>query len=75
MSFTHPAPPLAFLRRLSRAKSPARGAPRSTPEYLEGRAALLTPEQLQEPLRELPLLRIQFAGIDAPRFPHLPAHL
>jgi hypothetical protein len=75
MSFAYPAPPLAFLRRLSRAKSPARGAVRSIPEYLEGRAALLTPKHLEELLRELPLLRIQFAGIAAPRFPHLPAQL
>jgi uncharacterized membrane protein YkvA (DUF1232 family) len=75
MSIAYPAPSLAFLRRLSRAKSPARAAPRSIPEYLEGRAALLSPGHREELLRELPLLRIQFAGTDAPRFPHLPAQL
>ena len=75
MSFAYPVPPLAFLRRLSRAKNPARGALRSIPEYLEGRAALLTAAHLQELLRELPLLRLQFAGLAAPRFPHLPAQL
>ena len=75
MSFAYPAPPLAFLRRRARAKSPAHGALRSLPDYLEGRAALLRPEHLQELARELPLLRLQFAGIDAPRFPHLPAQL
>lgn len=75
MSFAYPASPLAFLRRLSRVKSPARGAVRSIPEYLEVRAASLTPGHLEQLLRELPLLRIQFAGIAALRFPHLPAQL
>jgi uncharacterized membrane protein YkvA (DUF1232 family) len=75
MSFTYPAPPLAFLRRLARATSPARGALRSISEYLEGRAAVLTPRHLEDVLRELPLLRIQFAGTAAPHFPHLPAQL
>ena len=61
MSVVYPAPPLGFLRRLSRAENPARGALRSIPEYLQGRAALLTPEHMRELLRELGLLRIQFA--------------
>jgi hypothetical protein len=75
MSFPDCDPSLAFLCRLSRARRSARGPVDSIPQYVERRAALLTPRHLEELLRELPLLRIRFAGIDAPRFPHLPAQL
>ena len=65
----------AFLRRISRPRKSAGDTVESIHEYVEHRAALLTPELLDELLRELPLLRIQFAGIVAPRFPHLLAQL
>jgi len=65
----------AFLRRISRPRRSAGDTVESIPEYVEHRAALLTPEYLDELLRELPLLHIQFAGIVAPRFPHLLAQL
>ena len=67
--------PLAFLRRISRPRNSAGETVESIPEYVDQRATLLTPEYLDELLRELPLLHIQFAGIVAPRFPHLLAQL
>ena len=66
---------LAFLRRISRPRNSAGDTVESIPEYVEHRATLLTPEYLDDFLRELPLLHIQFAGIVAPRFPHLLAQL
>jgi uncharacterized membrane protein YkvA (DUF1232 family) len=64
----------AFLRRLSRPRRSGHTV-ESIPEYIEYRAALLTPELLDGLLRELPLLRIQFAGIVAPQFSHLVVQL
>jgi hypothetical protein len=75
MSLPYPTPPLAFLRCVSRIHRPAHGAMRSLPEYIDERAALLTPEHRSALLWALPLLRIQFAGLTAPGFPHLPAQL
>jgi hypothetical protein len=70
MSLPYPVSPLAFLRRASRIRRPAHGAMRSLPEYLDERAALLTPEHRRQLLGAFPLLRIQFAGLIAPGFPH-----
>jgi hypothetical protein len=75
MNSTYETSPPAFLRRISRPRSSAGNTVESIPEYVEHRAALLTPELLDELGRELPLLRIQFAGIVAPGFPHLLAQL
>ena len=51
------------------------GDVKSIHDYVERRAALMTLEHLEEVRLELPLLRIQFAGIAAARFPHLPGQL
>ena len=75
MNSTYETSSRAFLRRISRPRRSAGDTVESIPEYVEHRAALLTPEFLDGLLRELPLLRIEFAGIVAPRFPHLLAQL
>ena len=62
---------LEFLRRISRRRRSAQCGVESIAEYIERQAALLTSEQLGELRKELPLLRIQFAGLVSPRFPHL----
>ena len=62
---------LEFLRRVSRRRHSAQCGVESIAEYIERHAALLTSEQLGELRKELPLLRIQFAGLVSPRFPHL----
>jgi hypothetical protein len=74
MSFVYPASHLALLRRLTRT-SPALGTEDSIAQYIKRRAGLLTPKHLEDLLRDLPLLRIRFASISAPRFPHLHAQL
>ena len=66
---------LEFLRRVSRRRRSAQCGVESIAEYIERHAALLTSEQLGELRKELPLLRIRFAKIAVPRFPHLPAQL
>jgi uncharacterized membrane protein YkvA (DUF1232 family) len=43
----------------------------SISEYVERRAALLMPEQLDELRADLPLLNVRFAAIAVPQFPHL----
>jgi uncharacterized membrane protein YkvA (DUF1232 family) len=75
MNSTYEPSSLAFLRRISRPRRSAGDTIESIPEYVEHRAALLTSEFLDRFLRELPLLRIHFAGIVSPRFPHLAAQL
>ena len=66
---------LEFLRRVSRRRRSAQCGVESIAEYIERHAALLTSEQLGELRKELPLLRLRFATIAVPRFPHLPAQL
>ena len=62
---------LEFLRRISRRRRSAKYGVESISEYVEQRAALLTPEQLDELRAELPLLNVRFAAIGVPQFPHL----
>ena len=71
MSFTSQESHSAFPRPASLGRDPARGNAEPIFEYLENRAALLKAIHLEDLLRELPLLRIQFAGMVSPRFPHL----
>ena len=71
MSFTSQESHSAFPRPVSPGQDPARGNAEPIFEYLENRAALLRAIHLEDLLRELPLLRIQFAGMVSPRFPHL----
>jgi uncharacterized membrane protein YkvA (DUF1232 family) len=66
---------LEFLRRISRRRHSAKYGVESISEYVEQRAALLTPEQLDELRAELPLLNVQFAAIAVPQFPHLQQQL
>jgi hypothetical protein len=47
----------------------------SISEYVERRAELLTPEQLDELRAKLPLLNVRFAAIAVPQFPHLQGQL
>jgi len=47
----------------------------SISEYVERRAELLTPEQLDELRAKLPLLNVRFAVIAVPQFPHLQQQL
>jgi hypothetical protein len=60
---------LEFLRRISKRRRSAQHGVESISEYVEHRAALLTPEHLDELRAELPLLNVQFAAITVP--PHL----
>ena len=62
---------LEFLRRISRRRRSARYGVESISEYVERRAALLMPEQLDELRADLPLLNVRFAAIAVPQFPHL----
>ena len=62
---------LEFLRRISRRRRSAKNGVESISEYVERRAALLTPEQLDELRAKLPLLNVRFAAIAVPQFPHL----
>jgi uncharacterized membrane protein YkvA (DUF1232 family) len=66
---------LEFLRRVSRRRRSAQCGVESIAEYIERHAALITPEQLGELRKELPLLKLRLAAIEVPRFPHLPAQL
>ena len=47
----------------------------SISEYVEWRAAQLTPEHLAELRKDLPLLKVQFTVIAVPQFPHLQQQL
>ena len=60
-----------FLRRISSQRRSAQRGIESISDYVEWRAALLTPEHLDGLRVELPLLNLQFAAIMAPQFPHL----
>ena len=71
MSFTSQESQSAFPRPVSPGRDTARGDAEPIFEYLENRAALLRAIHLEDLSRELPLLRIQFAGLVSPRFPHL----
>ena len=57
---------LEFLRRISKRRRSAQHGVESISEYVEYRAALLTPEHLDELRAELPLLNVQFAAITVP---------
>jgi uncharacterized membrane protein YkvA (DUF1232 family) len=66
---------LEFLRRISRRRLSAQDRVESISEYVEWRAAQLTPEHLAELRTDLPLLKVQFAVIVVPQFPHLQQQL
>src|SRR5215813_6527750 len=66
---------LEFLRRISRRRRSAKYGVESISEYVERRAAVLTPEQLDELRADLPLLNVRFAAIAVPQFPHLQQQL
>ena len=66
---------LEFLRRISKRRRSAQHGVESISEYVEHRAALLTPEHLDEVRADLPLLNAQFAAIAVPQFPHLQQQL
>src|SRR5258708_33974901 len=66
---------LEFLRRISRHRRSARPVVESIVDYVEQRASLLTPENLDEVRRDLPILNLQFAAISVREFPHLQQQL
>ena len=66
---------LEFLRRISKRRRSAQYDVESISEYVERRAALLTPENLDELRVDLPLLNARFAAIAVPQFPHLQQQL
>ena len=66
---------LEFLRRISKRRRSAQYGVESISEYVERRAALLTPENLDELRVDLPLLNARFAAIAVPQFPHLQQQL
>jgi len=66
---------LEFLRRISKRRRSAQYGVESISEYVERRAALLTPENLDELRVDLPLLSARFAAIAVPQFPHLQQQL
>jgi uncharacterized membrane protein YkvA (DUF1232 family) len=66
---------LEFLRRISRRRRAAQQGVESISEYVERRAALLTPENLDELRADLPLLNSRFAAIAVQQFPHLSSQL
>ena len=66
---------LEFLRRISKRRRSAQQGVESISEYVEHRAALLTPEHLDALQAELPLLSLQFAAITVPQFQHLQQQL
>ena len=66
---------LEFLRRISKRRRSAQHGVESISEYVERRAALLTPENLDELRVDLPLLNARFAAIAVPQFPHLQQQL
>ena len=65
----------AFLRHVARRRPGTPGTVESIPDYVERRAARLTPEHLDALRAGLPGLRVGFAAISAPGFPHLRAQL
>jgi hypothetical protein len=66
---------LEFLRRISRRRLSAQDGVESISEYVEWRAAQLTPEHLAEMRTDPPLLKVHFAVIAVPQFPHLKQQL
>jgi uncharacterized membrane protein YkvA (DUF1232 family) len=60
-----------FLRRMSRQRPSAKKNAASIQEYVEESASSLTQEDLEKLRAKLPLLKVRFAGIEAPEFPHL----
>jgi uncharacterized membrane protein YkvA (DUF1232 family) len=66
---------LEFLRRISKRRRSAKYGVESISEYIEQRAALLTPEQLDQLRADLPLLNVRFAAIAVRQFPHLQRQL
>ena len=66
---------LEFLRRISRRRRSAKYGVESISEYVERRATLLMPEQLDKLRADLPLLNVRFAAIAVPQFPHLQQQL
>jgi hypothetical protein len=62
---------LEFLRRISRRRLSAQHGVESISEYIEWRAAQLTPEHLAGLRTDLPLLKIRFTAIVVPEFPYL----
>jgi uncharacterized membrane protein YkvA (DUF1232 family) len=66
---------LEFLRRVSRPRRSARGRIASIADYIEWRAATLTPEQLEEIRNELLELDRRVSAMRVPEFPHLPRQL
>jgi uncharacterized membrane protein YkvA (DUF1232 family) len=66
---------LEFLRRISRHRRGAQHSVGSVSEFVEWRAALLTPEHLAELRASLPLLKVRFADLAVPQFPQLPKQL
>jgi uncharacterized membrane protein YkvA (DUF1232 family) len=66
---------LEFLRRISRRRRSAPYGIESISQYIERCAALLTVEHLAELQRDLALLKVQFAAVAVPQFPHLPQQL
>ena len=62
---------LEFLRRISRRRPSAQDGVESISDYVEWRAAQFTLERLAELRTDLPLLKVQFAVISVPQFPHL----
>jgi hypothetical protein len=61
---------LEFLRRISRHRRSARPVVESIADYVEQRASLLTPENLDEVRGDLLILNLQFATISVRQFPH-----
>ena len=66
---------LEFLRRISRHRRSARPVVESIADYVEQRASLLTPENLDEVRGDLPILNLQFATISVRQFAHLQQQL
>jgi uncharacterized membrane protein YkvA (DUF1232 family) len=66
---------LEFLCRISRRRRSDQNGVESISEYVEWRAAQLTPEHLAELRKDLPLLKVQFTVIAVPQFPHLQQQL
>jgi hypothetical protein len=60
---------LEFLRRISRRRRSAQQGVESISEYVERRAALLTPENLDELRADIPLLNSRFTAITLQQFP------
>ena len=66
---------LEFLSRIARRRCSAKYGVESISEYVEQRAMLLTPGQLERLRADLPLLNVRFAAIGVPQFPHLQRQL